>query len=201
MAESPHGTHPLRSGPDQPDASGGRARSADRMRGGPGRARARPARRRHPRRGGRRRARLARALGRAPRLARRLGHARARERGRLARPRDRARPPRGPRPEKRGPAGVRAGVAKADAWEGALANGWSSGEAVIGAGGEQPGAPWAEHERVAVVPLRRGARAYGVIAVALGEHSRVSALAWLGTAASVALGAQARAAQAPRAGA
>jgi signal transduction histidine kinase len=67
-----------------------------------------------------------------------------------------------------------------------------------GPGGEQPSAPWADQERIGVVPLRRGARPYGVIVVALAAETGEDSLAALAAAADAALTAQARSAEAHR---
>lgn len=93
---------------------------------------------------------------------------------------------------------VRAWVASAASLDGALARAWSSGEPASGPGGEQPSAPWVEEERIGVVPLRRGARPYGVLVLSLAADASEAALAVLATAADAALAAQARAAEARR---
>jgi signal transduction histidine kinase len=93
---------------------------------------------------------------------------------------------------------VRAFVASVDSLEGALARAWNAGELAIGPGSEQPSAPWAERERVAVLPLRRGPKAYGVLVIALAADAAEAPLSTLQTAADAALAAQVRAAEARR---
>jgi len=93
---------------------------------------------------------------------------------------------------------VRAWVASAESLEGALARAWSSGEVASGAGAEQPSGPWVDEERIGVVPLRRGARPYGVIVLALAADASDASLVALAAAADAALAAQARAAEARR---
>ena len=93
---------------------------------------------------------------------------------------------------------VRAWVATAEALDGALARAWSTGAVATGPGSEQPAAPWAEEERIGVVPLRRGARPYGVLVMSLAGEANDATLAALATAADAALAAQSRAAEARR---
>jgi signal transduction histidine kinase len=93
---------------------------------------------------------------------------------------------------------VRAWVASPESLDGALARAWSSGEVTSGAGGEQPAAPWSDEERIGVVPLRRGARPYGVLVLALAAEGNDTTLATLAVAADAALAAQSRAAEARR---
>jgi signal transduction histidine kinase len=47
--------------------------------------------------------------------------------------------------------------------EGALSAAWRGATNALGAGGDQPGAPWSDASRVAAARLRRGARLYGAI--------------------------------------
>ena len=93
---------------------------------------------------------------------------------------------------------VRAWVASAESLDGALARAWSTGEAASGPGSEQPSTPWTDEERIGVVPLRRGARPYGVLVLALAPETGDDSLAALALAADAALTAQARAAEARR---
>src|SRR5262245_51161805 len=93
---------------------------------------------------------------------------------------------------------VRAWVAAIESLEGAVARAWSGGGPATGPGAEQPGAPWAEEEWIGVAPLRRGARPYGVIVVALPAGTQDASLASLALAADAALTAQSRAAEARR---
>jgi len=66
---------------------------------------------------------------------------------------------------------ARAWAADVDALEGVCAQAWRTGEPALGPGGEQPGAPWSASERVGVIALRRGARPYGLLVVALAERA------------------------------
>jgi signal transduction histidine kinase/4-amino-4-deoxy-L-arabinose transferase-like glycosyltransferase len=145
----------------------------------------------------RRAARVARALGRAPRLARRLARARARRHVGDARPRDRARAPAHPaRP--RTPERVRAWVASAESLDGALARAWSSGEVASGPGASSPRRPGLRSRASASCRCAGGARPYGVLVLRLEGEAGEAPLASLAAAADAALGAQVRAAEARR---
>jgi signal transduction histidine kinase len=93
---------------------------------------------------------------------------------------------------------VRRWVASPESLDGALARAWSAGEVASGPGGELPSAPWAEEERIGIVPLRRGSRPYGALVLALGAETNDVVLTALATAADAALAAQVRAAEARR---
>ncbi|MBK7368688.1 MAG: hypothetical protein IPJ04_12480 [Candidatus Eisenbacteria bacterium] len=84
--------------------------------------------------------------------------------------------------------------------EGPAAHAWRAQACAAGDGGEQPGAPWSASARVGAVPLRRGARAYGVLVCAWNAASprEAAALEWLRAAAEAAFGAQWRGAEARR---
>ncbi len=86
-----------------------------------------------------------------------------------------------------------------EALQGACEVAWRTGEPATGAGFEMNGAPWAQHARIGVVPLRRGARFHGLLVLGLAERPvREPALSWLCIAAQAALAAQVRAADARR---
>lgn len=94
---------------------------------------------------------------------------------------------------------VRGWACTSDALEGACECAWRTGLPANGPGVQQPGAPWSACEHVAVWPLRRGVRMYGLL-VAGWRHAPPpgSAPAWLAAAAHAALAAQSRAAEARR---
>jgi signal transduction histidine kinase len=86
-----------------------------------------------------------------------------------------------------------------DALAGACQEAWRGGEIAMGPGAAVPGAPWVSRARLAVVPLRRGPRAHGLLVLAIGaEGADPDSLSRLRVAAETALGAQLRAADARR---
>lgn len=97
---------------------------------------------------------------------------------------------------------ARAWAEPADRLEGAVGAAWRGGELVSGAAADQPGAPWNDAESVTCVPLRRGPAPYGVLVVAWNDAPSAAAgtarLGWVRDAASAALTAQGRAAEARR---
>ncbi len=94
---------------------------------------------------------------------------------------------------------VRAWSCPVDALEGACERAWRTGSWASGSAGDLPGAPWAALDTIGVVPLRRGARGYGLLVTGwCTGNEREPALEWLTLAANAALGAQSRAADARR---